>query len=231
MSRVSTLLRLQSLDQELDEKTKRAHEIEERLSSDPATVAARTAHDAEQARFSALRAALRERELEAKGADAHIKELEQRLYGGRVMNPKELEEIENQVQMLKRQRSRLDDQLLELMEAIDQVQKRLNSSSDALAMAEGTRSADVEQLSLEREKLAVRLAELASDREELRTNFDVDTLRVYDNLHRKAGHALAALHRDACSVCGVTVPTGHIQRVHVGTDLVFCSGCGRILAG
>ncbi len=231
MSRVSKLLRLQNLDQELDEKTKRLHEIDQRLASDPATVAARTERDTEQAKFSALRAALRERELEAKGADARIKELEQRLYGGRVMNPKELEGIEKEVQMLKRQRSGLDDQLLELMDAVDQAQSRLNASTDSLTRAEGARAEDVERLSQEREKLAVRLTALAAEREDVRKNLDVDTLKVYDNLRRKTGRAVAPLHRDACSICGVAVPTGHVQRVRAGNELVFCSGCGRILAG
>lgn len=230
MSRVSTLLHLQSLDQEWDEKNKRTREIEQRLASDPATMAARTARDTEQAKFSALRASLRERELEAKGADARIKELEQRLYGGRVMNPKELEGIEKEVQMLKRQRSGLDDQLLELMEAVDQAQKRLNASADAATKAENTRTGDVERLSQEKEQLATRLTELSGEREEVRTRLDVDSLRVYDNLHRKAGRVLAPLRRDACSVCGVAVPTGLVQRVRAGNELVFCSGCERILA-
>lgn len=230
MSRVSTLLRLQTVDRELDDRTKRIREINERLASDPATIAARTARDADQAEFSALRAALRERELEAKGADARIKELEQRLYGGRVMNPKELEGIEKEVQMLKRQRSGLDDQLLELMDNVDQSQKRLSVSTDALANSEGTRAAEVVRLSQEREQLAARLAELAAEREEVRTSLGLETVRVYDNLYRKGGRAVAALHRDACSVCGVAVPTGLVQRIHGGNELVFCSGCGRILA-
>jgi predicted nucleic acid-binding Zn-ribbon protein len=231
MSRVSTLLYLQSLDQELDEKINRVREIDGRLGSDPTTAAARSARDAEQTKLSALRAALRERELEAKGADAHIKELEQRLYGGRVMNPKELEGIEKEVQMLKRQRSGLDDQLLELMEAVDQSQKRLNSSADTATQAGNTRAGDVERLSQEKEKLSARLTELAAEQEEVRTRLDLDTLRVYDNLRRKGGRAVAPLHRDACSICGVAVPTGHVQRVRAGNELVFCSGCGRILAG
>ncbi len=230
MSRISTLLRLQRLDQELGEKNKRLREIGGQLATDPASDAARSARDAEQAKFSTLRANLRERELEAKGADARIKEIEQRLYGGRVMNPKELDGIEKEVQMLKRQRSALDDHLLELMDAVEQSQKRLNVSTESVVKAEGTRTGDVERLSQEKESLDTRLSELAVEREEVRTSLDVEALRVYDHLHRKSGRAVATLHRDACSICGVSVPTGHVQRVRAGNELVFCSGCGRILA-
>ncbi len=230
MNRISTLLRLQSLNQEWEEKDKRTREIDLRLASDPATAAARTARDAEQIKLAELRAALRERELEAKGADGRIKELEQRLYGGRVSNPKELEGFEKELRMLKRQRSGLDDQLLELMEAVDQAQKRVSASTETLARAEGSRAGDVERLSQERERLAARLAELAPEREQVRSGLDADTLRVYDRLKGKTGHAVASLRRDACSVCGVAVPTGVVQRIRAGNELVFCSGCGRILA-
>jgi predicted nucleic acid-binding Zn-ribbon protein len=230
MTRISTLLRLQDLDQEWDEKDKRIREIDQRLASDPATAAARTARDAEQKKLAELRAALFQRELEAKGADARIKELEQRLYGGRVSNPKELEGFEKEVGMLKRQRGGLDDQLLELMEAVDQAQKRVSASTETVARAEGDRAGQVERLSQEREKLADRLAELAPQREQVRSSLDADALRVYDRLRGKTGHALAAIRRDACSACGVAVPTGLVQRVRAGNEIVYCSGCGRILA-
>ncbi len=230
MSRISALTRLQNLDLEWDEKDKRLRQIDSLLAADPALVAARSASDADQKRLAELRAALRERELEAKGADARIKEMEQRLYGGRVGNPKELEGLEREVGMLKRQRSQLDDQLLELMEAVDQAQKRHSASADTATRAEAKRAGDVEALTRERDTLAARLAELANEREQVRSSLDPDTLRAYDRLRRKAGYALSYIRRDACSVCGVAVPTGLVQRVRAGDELVYCSGCGRVLA-
>ena len=122
MSRVFTLERLQSIDQEWDEKTKRARQIDERLASDPAVTARRADLEAEEKLNAERRSTLRTREMEAKSVDLKIKEIEGRLYGGRVSNPKELQDMEKDLQMHKRQRSHLDDQLLELMEAVDQTQ-------------------------------------------------------------------------------------------------------------
>ncbi|HEX9077512.1 MAG TPA: hypothetical protein VF932_17120, partial [Anaerolineae bacterium] len=108
MSLVFTLERLQSIDQELDEKTKRARQIDERLASDPAVVAGRADLEAEERLHAERRSTLRTREMEARSVDLKIKEIEGRLYGGRVSNPKELQDMEKDLQMHKRQRSQLD---------------------------------------------------------------------------------------------------------------------------
>ncbi|MGE5261803.1 MAG: zinc ribbon domain-containing protein [Acidobacteriota bacterium] len=232
MSRVFTLERLQSIDQEWDEKTKRARQIDERLASDPAVTARRADLEAEERLHAEGRSTLRTREMEAKSVDLEIKEIEGRLYGGRVSNPKELQDLEKDLQMHKRQRSHLDDQLLELMEAVDQTQKRVDEKSAALKKVEGTRATDVESLSRERETITARLAALTADREQLRATLDADALRTYDYLRRtKAGRAVSQIRTGACSACGVSVPTGLVQRVRAGSELVFCSGCGRILSG
>lgn len=232
MSRIFTLERLQSIDQEWDEKTKRARQIDERLASDPAVAARRADLEAEERLHAEHRSTLRTREMEAKSVDLKIKEIEGRLYGGGVSNPKELQDMEKDLLMHKRQRSHLDDQLLELMEAVDQTQKRVDERSAALKKMEGTRATDVESLSRERGTITARLDVLSADREQLRATLDADALRTYDHLRRtKAGRAVAQIRNGACSACGVSVPTGLVQRVRAGSELVFCSGCGRILSG
>ncbi len=231
MSRVSTLLHLHAIDQELDEKTKRLSDVEAQLASDPALAAARADVQVSDRRLGELRGKLRDRELQARTADSRIKDRERRLYGGQVSNPKELEGLEKELQMLKRQRSAMDDQLLELMEAVDQAQAEAKSRTNALQQTEGTRAQNLEQLTREQGALTGQLAALSSEREQVRASLDADALRVYDNLKRRLGRAVAQIRRDSCGVCGVSVPTGLIQRARAGSELVYCSGCGRILAG
>lgn len=231
MNHVSTLWLLHTLDQELDDKTKRMRQIDECLVADPAVTAAHTALDAEKKKLAELRATLRARELDAKSLAVKIKDIEHRLYGGQVTHPKELEGMEKDLQIHQRQRSGLDDQLLELMDAIEQAQARVGEKTTALEKIEHARANDVERLSRERDMLTARLAELAAGREQARAVLEVDALRSYDQLHHtKARRAVAQLWHDACGACGVAVPTGLVQRVRAGAEIVFCSGCGRILA-
>lgn len=231
MSRISVLARLQTIDQEIDDKTKRARQVEDLLSSNPVVASARAALSTQENELAGLRSKLRLRESDAKLLDDKIREMEIRLYGGHVQNPKELDGLEKERQMLKRQRSQMDDQLLELMESIDQAQNRVQAGKSSLQTIEGTRTQDVDRLNHERSELEKRLRSLAGSRDQLRTSLDTDSLRIYDQLRRtKAGRSVAILRQGACTACGVAVPTGLMQRVGAGDEIVFCSGCGRILA-
>jgi len=231
MNIVSLLWHLQTTDAELDDKTKRAQEVEDALANDPNLIAAHSAHDDTQKRLSASRAQMHDRELEAKTLDAKIKGIEERLYSGRVTNPKELDGMEKDLQMHKRQRSALDDKLLELMDAVEQAQKHADEKAGALKQADGTRARDLDQLARERDALAARLAELDTEREHTRVALIADALRTYDHLRKtKAGRAIVQIKRDACGACGVGTPTGLAHRVREGNEIVLCPGCGRILA-
>jgi predicted nucleic acid-binding Zn-ribbon protein len=231
MSKIAVLWHLQTIDQELDDKSKRARQVDEALASDPKVTGARAALESAQKNLSEARASLRNQELGAKGLDSKIKEVEERLYGGRVLNPKELDGLEKDLQMHKRRRSEMDDTLLALMESVEQATKRAGDDALALKKTEATRAGSVEQLGHEKDTLNRRLNELSGERDEIRAALDADALRQYDHLRRtRASRAVAQVKSDSCGVCGVTVPSGLINRVRTGEEIVLCSSCGRILA-
>lgn len=231
MSRIATLWHLQTIDQELDEKSKRARQVDEAVANDPKAAAAGAALESAQKKLSEVRVSLRNQELDAKGLDSKIKEVEERLYGGRVLNPKELDGLEKDLQMHKRRRGEMDDTLLALMESVEQATKRVGDETIALKKIEATRAGDLEKLAREKDLLSERLDELSGQRDQARAGLDADALRQYDQLRRtKAGRAVAQVKSDSCSVCGVTVPSGLINRIRTGDEIVLCSSCGRILA-
>lgn len=231
MNLISLLWHLQTTDSELDDKTKRARQVDDALANDPDLVAARSADDDAQKRLAATRAQLHDRELEAQTLDAKIRETETRLYSGRIANPKELDSTEKDLQMHKRLRGALDDKMLELMDAVEHAQKLAEEKARARSQAEATRASDLAQLTRERDALAARLAELNSAREETRAALNADARNTYDHLRKtKTGRAVAQIKRDACGTCGVSTPTGLMQRIREGNEIVLCAGCGRILA-
>lgn len=231
MNRATLLWHLQTIDREMDDNLARTREIVNALANDPTVATARAVRDAAQKQLADLRATLTDRELEAQGLDAKIKELDARLYSGRVTNPKELDGLEKDSQMHKRLRSALDDKLLGLMDAVEQAQKDAAEKAHTLEHVESARAGDVERWSRERAALARRLDELNATRDQTRASLDADALRAYDRLRQsKAGRAVAQIKRDSCGTCGVSVPTGLASRVRAGEEIVVCPSCGRILA-
>ncbi len=232
MTQITALWHLYALDQERDEKTRRAQQIEQLLANDPKLAAAQNARDEEDKRLTELRMTLHDRELESQTLDAKIKEVESRLSSGRVTNPKELTSLEKDRQMHLRIRSDLDGKTLDLMEALERAQKRSGDSSAVLKQVEAVRTEETQKLARERKALDTRLAELAPLRDQARAALDAETLATYDRLRSAKGtNALARLKKDACSACGMQIPSGLISRIDEGEELVFCPDCGRILVG
>jgi predicted nucleic acid-binding Zn-ribbon protein len=228
---ISNLWRLNQVDQEIDEQTRRMRQVESALGADPAVGSARLARDTAESSLDQARGALSARELEAQGLDAKIKEVEKRLYGGQIGNPKELDGLEKDLQMHKRHRDELDDALLEIMETIDRSKKQVDEKVTAVTRAETARSDELASLERERSVLNERMTELVSEQARLRGELGPEVQRQYDALRRtKAGRAVARMRGDSCTACGVTVPTGLVHRVHAGDEIVFCTSCGRILA-
>ncbi len=231
MNRVAMLWHLQTIDQELDDNSKRAHQVEEALAADPVVTAARQALDTDQKRLAELKATLRSRELEAASLHAKIKGIENKLYAGGVYHPKELDSLEKDLEMHKRQRSTLDDQMLALMDSVEKTEAKVNDQQRTFDRAQEARSGNLERLEREKQELAARLTKLNADREQTRASLDAAAVQSYDHLRRvKAGRAMAQVRRDSCGTCGVAIPTGLVSRVRSGEEIVLCSGCGRILA-
>ncbi|MBI5651706.1 MAG: hypothetical protein HZC40_14875 [Chloroflexi bacterium] len=231
MNRIALLAHLQTNDHEFDKMVAQLRTVDAALANDAAVVAARATRDAAQKKSSDLRGALRDRELEAKSLDAKIKEIEARLYSGRTTNPKELDGMEKDLQMHKRQKSALDDVLLGLMDAAEGAEKIASETARDFDRAEAARASAVERLTRERAELFARENDLSAAREQTRAVLDAESLAMYDRLRQaKAGRAVASIKQNACGACGVTVPTGLASRVRAGEELVVCPSCGRILA-
>ncbi|MEP7200083.1 MAG: hypothetical protein ABI874_09715, partial [Chloroflexota bacterium] len=87
----ATLAQLQAVDGELDAARKRLRELDQLLAERHILDAADTTARAASAVAAERRSQLRDRELELKSLETRIAELDQRLYGGRIRNTKELE--------------------------------------------------------------------------------------------------------------------------------------------
>lgn len=229
MSRVETLFRLQALDLELEAGRARLAEIEQALSSNPAVLAAQKALAAAEATHRSARSAAHDVELDAQTLTSKIKETEGRLYGGSIRNPKELKDLQAEIDSLKRRLVEVEEkELAALME--------LESAETALAQAQAQRqTAEKEMLVLngalaaERETLTVHVAEMQAQREAATTPVAAADRTLYEQLRRaKRGRAVAKLEDDVCTACGIE-PTAALRQIARRGEVAQCIGCGRIL--
>jgi predicted nucleic acid-binding Zn-ribbon protein len=230
MNRSHLLYRLQTIDLEIGNGQRRLEEVEADLGESEELRQARRAVQKAEGELSRWRTTLRDLELEARSLTAKITSAEERLYSGRVTNPKELANLQDEVSYLKRRRGELEDRQLEAMVEVEEYEAEVDSRKASLAQIEAEWSQAQKRLTGERSQLEERLARLEEERVKMEGMIGPEDLALYGELRgRKGGQAVALLKGGVCQACMVTLPTSQVQQVRSRDSLSFCSSCQRIL--
>jgi len=230
MPSLQSVYQLQCAELERAEAARRLQEAERSLGESPELCRARRALEDEEARLSQLRARLRDLELELEGLTERIAEGEKRLYGGEVRNPKELENLQEELRSLRSRCSRLEDIILQGLDDSEKSEKRLSGLRAGWEKAQAAWQAQQGGLTGSMAGLKAQLAQLDERIAHFRATIPPPLLDEYDDLCRKkGGRGIAAIRGGLCEGCRVAVPTGMIQQVRRGDAVIRCGNCGRIL--
>lgn len=182
-----------------------------------------------EAALASVRADVRDAELSLQTTEADHKKYRDRLYGGTVANPKELEALEKEVQMLERTRSKLDEKILNLMDTEEASLVKVNECKRALEQTEGVQSQKVEAHDRRKAEIEAALAQAAKERDKVSRPIDPDLLEQYEDKRQRLGNlGVAAIVDGACEGCHITVPEFQMRDFEDSEDLQTCQ-CGRIL--
>lgn len=228
--RARSLQFLQQTDLELTEAVNRLTSVVSSL-REPEELAKAVARAGElEQRGAEDRRRLRRRELDLEAVREKLASEEARLYGGAVTQPRELAGLEQEVQALKRHRSLLENEVLELMLAQEEAEADLAEMRQRLRLLEQKWERDRAALLAEEGQLRQRINKLEATRQDQTASLKAEDLASYEDLRaRKGGQAVAAVETGVCGGCGVAVPPSQVQRVLRGKDLVRCDNCERFL--
>jgi hypothetical protein len=230
MSRTQLLYDLQQVDLEIETVARRLKKIAAQLGESPELRQARKAVADAEARLSKSRAQMHNLELEVNGLLQKIEANEERLYSGRVGNPKELANLQDEVASLKRWRAKKEEDLLEAMLATEEAEASLAEAQSIMAQVSENWRAAQGDLGDEQARLEARLQELREQRANLTAAAGPEDVAAYERLRRsKGGRAVAAVVNGICQGCRMNPPSSQVQHARQGIDLVFCNNCGRIL--
>ncbi|RMG82386.1 MAG: hypothetical protein D6712_14710 [Chloroflexi bacterium] len=231
MTQAQALLRLQDIELAIRQKRKRLQEIESILNDNAAVIAAKQNVEKVEAELKPLRTRLRDLELEVKANETKQKSTEDKLYSGTVKNPKELTDLQREIEALKNWRTELENRMLELMMEIEDVEASLDAAQATLQQMQETEASKHQALIDEKQALEQAIAESMEQYRAAQASIDEDALKIYKEMRPQKGYRpVAALDGQNCGVCGVAQTTATLQAVRHGNQLVYCSNCGRILA-
>jgi predicted nucleic acid-binding Zn-ribbon protein len=167
--------------------------------------------------------------LELSSLESKAKRSEQRLYSGSVKNPKELSDLQQEIESLGRRQDALEEELLEVMIGVEEAEVEDRQAREDLQQVEAKWSQNQQNLRQEQEELVQRINDLTIQRKQQLSMITPESLAAYDGSLRRAGApAVVALKNKRCRGCQVSVPANLVKAADEG-KLVFCDSCGRIL--
>lgn len=230
MSEALNLYRLQKLDTEIDRINARLEEIEKKLSDDSRFKRAKRNLEETKKNAKQIRIKLNQIEDRVEAQRIKRKTTQAALFGGKIKNPKELQDLQMESEALKRYISQLEDEQLEAMIAYESAENAEKQASSDLTQIKGTIAEENAALLGEKNKLLDDLERFIREKEAVLQSISSKSLSLYQKLRKtKHGVAVAAISEGGCSICGQSLTPADLQSIRASNKLVFCPNCGRIL--
>ncbi len=222
------LYQLQELDLDVESNEQALAQVTSQLGESQAVARAQNQLQSEQQRLEELKHQQHSAEWEIDDISTKLATAEETLFSGRIHNPKELTNLQQEVEAFKARRNQLEDKALEIMDQVEQSETRVAKINNELETLKAEWQRHQQQLSEESEKLKATLSDLRHKRQRLAAETDPKAVEFYQHLRKGKGTAVARVEQGICRGCRISLPTTELQQARSG-DLVQCSSCGRIL--
>ncbi len=228
MSIAQQLYQLQQVDLELEASEQALRQITSQLGESEAVVSVRNKLASERKHLEELGRQQRSIEWEIDDITNKLDTAEKELYSGRIRNPKELSNLQQETNLLKARRKQLEDETLAIMDQAELTTRNVAAIDTELKAKESVWQSQQKQLSAELEQVKKIVSTLKQQRQLLASEIDPQAVEVYQELKKQKGTAVAKVEQGICRGCRISLPIAELQLARSG-NLVRCGSCGRIL--
>ncbi len=228
MSVPRQLYHLQEIDLQIETDEQALGRLVSQLGESQRVIKARDELTSTQQHLEGLKKQQHSTEWEIDDLTTKVVAEEKKLYNGRITNPKELSNLQHEIDTEKAKRSKLEDKALEIMEQVELAEASLASKDSELKRLEAEWREQQQQLATNIEQLKATLSDLRHKRQQLSAQIDPQTVEFYQELRKKKGIAVARVEQGICRGCQISLPATELQRARAG-NVVQCSSCARIL--
>jgi predicted nucleic acid-binding Zn-ribbon protein len=159
-----------------------------------------------------------------------LQKREQRLFEGNSSNTKELQSLQQEVQRLRAQQGKQEEQVLHAIDATESLYEVVERKQAELNRAEESWQEEVAGLVARRSQIEGQQQKQRDQRQSLVGDLEADLLKRYEAMRKgKQGRAISKIDHNSCQWCRVILTPSELQHVRTGTTLQTCTNCGRIL--
>lgn len=158
-----------------------------------------------------------------------IKSNEKKLFSGTITDAKELSNYQEEVEILKDNNSKLEDQVLEIMEEQDPLEPDIEALKREMNELDSIVKRINNEIEEKHEVLKHNIEGLSKRKEDVVARIPSDHLKRYNETKtKKGGIAVSVIKDNFCGVCNMEIPAIEAEKFIDSEILYRCPLCGRI---
>ena len=227
------LLILQEIDDEILKEKKKQKKLPARIREIEDTIRnIEKAYQNKKDHAKELQLKIKRKEIDASSVEAKIGKRQDELYGGKISDIKELKQLQKVIELLKKDRDKVEEDLLIVMDQEDTVKRELSEIEKELAQAKKQLEERQKEVRQQEQKIKQRIEEKNKKRAEITDKINSDELMKRYNMlwNEKEGQVVAEIEGPTCSGCNLSLPSDIIYHLQKNNGLLItCPNCNRIL--
>ncbi|MFA5398846.1 MAG: hypothetical protein WC169_02635 [Dehalococcoidia bacterium] len=228
MSLAKRVFDLQQIELSIQDHVKQLEAMDLRIRHNDQFEQAESALKSAENERAGLEKRYKELDAEAEALRTQLGQIQDKLYGGKIKNPKELVGYEQEATLIKSGLDKKDDVLLDMMEKLETDKVAIKKLKDVCKSAGDAWESEKAELKVQVDKVRDEFKQLEKKRGEMLASIDRDTLATYEAVKGRKGQAVVKVEQGRCLGCRVTLSVSEMQHAR-GNAIVTCGNCGRIL--
>jgi len=227
-----TLLLLQDIDREIVREEKRQKKLPARIQEiDNAKAEIEKITLDKKESLKELRSKIKRKEIDVKEVNTKIEKHQNELYGGKTSDIKELKQLQKVIELLKKDRDKIEEDLLVLMDEEDDFKIDLSEAEKELVKLDEQLQRRKKEVNQQEKEIKIIIEEKQKKRTEIVDKInDRELIDRYNMLWgEKDGEVIVEIEGTICSGCNLSLPSDIIYHLQRDDMLITCPNCNRIL--
>ena len=208
----------------------------DKLKDYPELIKAREKNGEKKSKFNKIYNSIHEIEVKRKKLEdtveineEKIKSNEKKLFSGNITDSKELSNYQSEIDSLKKNNKRLEDDMLGLMEEQESLELGIDSLKKELGELDISINRAKREIAKKREVLKLNIECLNKKKKDVLTRTSQEDIKRYhDTKAKKGGIAVSVLKDNFCSVCNMEIPAIDTEKFVDSDTFYSCPVCGRL---
>lgn len=147
------------------------------------------------------------------------------------VSPKQLQDLQHELESLARRQAELEDVELELMERVEEIQNSLASAEESMTAAQSDADEAAAAWDRRADEIAAEVAGLETRRAEVAAELPEDLVALYEKVRARSGQGAGLLRQGRCGACQLQLSSSDLDRIRsaASDDVVRCEECGAIM--